>query len=63
MRVLNDSADRAFISAVVPVDLRASLQEAARANDRSVSGEIRHALVQYLTAQPEHQRNERREEG
>jgi hypothetical protein len=37
------------ISAVVPVELRDHLERSARANDRSLSAELRRALTAYLS--------------
>jgi hypothetical protein len=52
MIVLNRSKDRAFITAAIPARLRAGLEQSARANDRSMSAEVRRALTEYLTTSP-----------
>jgi hypothetical protein len=52
MIFLNRSEERAFISAVIPLYLRADLEQSARANDRSMSAEVRRALTEYLTTSP-----------
>ena len=38
----------AYVSAFIPRSLRERLEESARANDRSISGEVRMALRQYF---------------
>lgn len=48
MTVLNDSEDRAFITAAISLDLRVGLEQRARENDRSMSAELRRALTEYL---------------
>jgi plasmid stability protein len=40
------------ISAVIPDALSAVLEQRARAEDRSMSAEIRRALTEYLAAEP-----------
>ena len=40
------------ISAAVPSQLRAGLEQSARENDRSLSAELRRALTEYLAPLP-----------
>jgi len=44
------SQELRFISAQVPMDLRAALEQAAQQNDRSMSAEIRRALSEHLSS-------------
>jgi predicted transcriptional regulator len=40
------------VSAQIPAALRSDLKELARANDRSVSAEVRRAIAQHVQASP-----------
>lgn len=46
------SDEQDHVSAFVPSQMKAALEESARAHDRSMSGELRQALKLYL-AEPE----------
>jgi hypothetical protein len=48
----SESQTAAYVSALVEPGLRAALEESAREHDRSLSGELRTALREYL-GQPE----------
>jgi molybdopterin-guanine dinucleotide biosynthesis protein A len=45
--------DRTLLAAYVPPELREDMWELARQHERSVSGEVRHALTQYVRNQNE----------
>jgi hypothetical protein len=45
-----DRSDRAFLSAAVDTELKRALIQHARANDRSVSAELRLAVREHLQA-------------
>jgi hypothetical protein len=43
---------REYVSAFIPSAMRSALEASAAAHDRSLSGELRHALRAYLSEPP-----------